>query len=43
MEGHDKKTAINQLIERGKASGKLSTQFIDSLILEMDFEIEELD
>ncbi len=43
MEGHDKKTAINQLIERGKASGKLSTQYIDSLILEMDFEIEELD
>ncbi len=43
MEGHDKKTAINHLIERGKASGKLSTQYIDSLILEMDFDIDELD
>ena len=43
MEGHDKKTAINQLIERGKATGKLSTQYIDSLILEMDFDIDELD
>ena len=43
MEGHDKKTAISHLIERGKATGKLSTQYIDSLILEMDFDIEELD
>ncbi|MBR5424483.1 MAG: RNA polymerase sigma factor RpoD [Clostridia bacterium] len=43
MEGHDKKTAISHLIERGKASGKLSTQYIDSMILEMDFDIDELD
>lgn len=43
MEGHEKKTAINHLIERGKATGKLSTQYIDSLILELDFDIDELD
>ena len=30
----DKKTAINHLIEKGKAAGKLSTQDIDSLIIE---------
>ncbi len=39
----DKKTAINHLIEKGKTAGKLSTQDIDSLIIEYDFEIEELD
>ena len=33
-EGMDKKTAINHLIEKGKAAGKLSTQDIDSLIIE---------
>ncbi|MBQ6419785.1 MAG: RNA polymerase sigma factor RpoD [Clostridia bacterium] len=43
MEGHDKKTAITQLIERGKATGKLSTQYIDALIIDLDFDIEELD
>lgn len=43
MEGMDKKTAINHLIEKGKAAGKLSTQDIDSLIIEYDFEIDELD
>ncbi len=43
MEGIDKKTAINHLIERGKAVGKLSTQDIDALIIDHDFDIEELD
>ena len=43
MEGQDKKTVINHLIERGKAAGKLSTQEIDSLMIEMDFDVEELD
>ncbi|MCH5199180.1 MAG: RNA polymerase sigma factor RpoD [Oscillospiraceae bacterium] len=43
MEGQEKKNAINNLIERGKATGKLSTQYIDSLILELDFDIDELD
>ncbi len=43
MEGMDKKNAINHLIEKGKAAGKLSTQDIDSLIIDYDFEIDELD
>lgn len=43
MEGHDKKNAINHLIERGKAAGKLSTQEIDSIMIELDFDVEELD
>ena len=43
MEVHEKKSAITHLIERGKAAGKLSTQDIDSLIIEHDFDIEELD
>ncbi len=43
MEGVDKKSAINHLIERGKAAGKLSTQDIDSIMIELDFDVEELD
>ena len=43
MEGMDKKTAINQIIEKGKAACKLSSNEIDSLIIEYDFDIEELD
>ncbi|MGN1479808.1 MAG: RNA polymerase sigma factor region1.1 domain-containing protein [Acutalibacteraceae bacterium] len=44
METVDKKTSIKALIEKGKANnGKLSTQDIDAAILEMDFDIEELD
>ena len=43
MEGQDKKTVINHLIERGKATGKLSTQDIDSIMIELDFDVEELD
>ncbi len=43
MDAHERKNAVNHLIERGKASGKLSTQDIDSLIIEHDFDIEELD
>ena len=43
MEGMDQKNAINHLIEKGKAAGKLSTQDIDSLIIDYDFEIDELD
>ena len=43
MEAHEKKAAVNHLIERGKAAGKLSTQDIDALIIELDFDIEELD
>ncbi len=43
MEVQDKKTVINHLIERGKATGKLSTQDIDSIMIELDFDVEELD
>ena len=44
MEGTEKKNGLKLLIEKGKASGnKLTTQDIDTAILEMDFDIEELD
>ena len=44
MENTDKKLTIKALIEKGKANnGKISTQDIDAAILEMDFDIEELD
>lgn len=43
MEVTDKKNVFNRLIEKGKQSGKLTTQEIDSAILEIDFDIEELD
>ena len=43
MEGLDKKPQIKALIEKGKATGKLTTHEIDAVILEMDFDIEELD
>ncbi len=43
MEVSDKKNVFNRLIEKGKQSGKLTTQEIDSAILEIDFDIEELD
>lgn len=44
MENTDKKMTIKALIEKGKANnGKISTQDIDAAILEMDFDIEELD
>ncbi len=44
METVDKKMSIKALIEKGKANnGKLTTQDIDTAILEMDFDIEELD
>ena len=43
MEGTEKKTPFKALIEKGKASGKLTTQEIDAAIIEMDLDIEELD
>ncbi|MGN0459082.1 MAG: RNA polymerase sigma factor RpoD [Eubacterium sp.] len=40
----DKKTqAFKKIIERGKASGHLSTQDIDNLIVEMDLDVDELE
>ena len=43
MERRDKKSAVAALLEKGKAEGKLTTQSIDSLIVDYDFELEELD
>ena len=38
-----KQAALKALLERGKAAGKLTTQEIDQMIVELDFDIEELD
>ncbi len=43
MEGSEKKMSIKQLLEKGKATGKLTTQEIDAAIVEMVIDIEELD
>ena len=43
MEGTEKKTPFKALVEKGKAAGKLTTQEIDTAIIEMDLDIEELD
>nr|MCR4926293.1 sigma-70 family RNA polymerase sigma factor [Clostridiales bacterium] len=43
MENMEKKPALKALLEKGKASGKLTTQEIDAAIVEMDLDIEELD
>ncbi len=39
----EKKPAIKALIEKGRATGKLTTQEIDTAIIETDIELEELD
>ena len=43
MENGEKQSGLVALIERGKAAGKLSTKDIDTLLLESDFDIEDLD
>ena len=43
MEGNEKKMPFKSLVEKGKASGRLTTQEIDTAIVEMDLDIEELD
>ena len=43
MENTEKKTSLKSLIEKGKATGKLTTQEIDAAIVELDIDIEELD
>ena len=44
MEQHEtKKSAIMHLIERGKSSGRLTTQEIDALIVDFGIEVEDLD
>ena len=39
----DKKTVLKNLIEKGKANGKLTTQDIDQAILDIDLDLEDLD
>ncbi len=43
METGEKKNSLSALIERGKATGKVSTKDIDAIIVENDFDIEDLD
>lgn len=43
MEGTEKKSPFKSLIEKGKTAGKLTTQEIDSAIIEMNLDVEELD
>ena len=43
MEGNEKKIPFKSLVDKGKAAGKLTTQEIDTYIVEMDLDIEELD
>ncbi len=43
MDSNEKKNVFNKLIEKGKIQGKLTTQEIDGVILEMDVDLEELD
>ena len=43
MDTSERKTSVTSLLERGKVPGKLTTQEIDAVILEMDFDMDELD
>ena len=43
MEVKELKAPFRTLVEKGKAAGKLTTQEIDTVIIEMDLDIEELD
>ena len=43
MENTEKKSPITTLLEKGKAAGKLTAQEIDAAIIEMDFDIDDLD
>ena len=43
MENSEKKSPVMALLEKGKAAGKLTAQEIDAAILEMDFDMDELD
>ena len=43
MEGTEKKTPFKALVEKGKATGELTTQDIDAAMIEMNLDVEELD
>lgn len=43
MAGNEKKTAVADLLEKGKVQGKLTTQEITDALEELDFDIEQMD
>ena len=43
MENTEKKQSVKSLLDKGKASGRLTTHEIDAAIVEMDMDVEELD
>lgn len=43
MDNIEKKPAIKKLLEKGKANGKLTAQDIDTVFVEMDYDVEELE
>ena len=43
MENNEKKTAIKALVDKGIAQGKLNSSDIDTILLEADIDIEEIE
>lgn len=43
MENMEKRPIVKSLLEKGRMNGKLTTQEIDTALIEMDMDIEELD
>ncbi|NLP49015.1 MAG: RNA polymerase sigma factor RpoD [Clostridiales bacterium] len=43
MEVMKKNSAVKALIEKGKVSGKLTTQELDAVLVEMEYDVEEID
>lgn len=43
METSEKKNPVKLLLEKGRSAGRLTTQEIDAVIVEMDFDMDELD
>ncbi len=43
MSTQDKKNLLNDLIEQGKAKGKLTTKEINDVLEEMDFDVDQVD
>ena len=43
LAGQDRKTIIKDLIEQGKAKGKLTTKEINDALEELDYDVEQMD
>lgn len=43
MEEMKKNSVVKTLLEKGKASGKLSTQELDAVLVELDYDVDEID